>query len=77
MALLSCFAPVVQEALETVRIVTLLPFDIDPRKPVYARSGWEIPQLEWSEFNYHSDLQTDTVVLKRTDSLLMEMARKP
>ncbi|MCY4018000.1 MAG: hypothetical protein OXG39_01205 [Chloroflexi bacterium] len=56
--------------------MTLLPFDDDPRKPVYARSGWEIPQLEWSEFIYHSGLQTETVVRQRTDSLLRDMARK-
>ena len=75
-ALLSCFALMVYEALETVGIVTLLPFEIDPRRPVYARSGWEIPQLEWSEFIYHSALQTETIVRQRTDSLLMEMTRK-
>ena len=56
--------------------MTLLPFEVDPRKPVYARSGWEIPQLEFSEFVYHSGLQTEIIVRQRTDSLLRDMARK-
>ena len=55
--------------------MTLLPFEIDPRNPVYARSGWEIPQLQWSEVIYHSVFQTETFVRQRTDSLLAEMAR--
>ena len=54
--------------------MTLLPFEIDPRKPLYARSGWEIPQLQWSEVIYHSLMQTETFVSRRTDSLLCEMA---
>ena len=56
--------------------MTLLPFEIDPRMPVYARSGWEIPQLQWREVIYHSLMQTETFVGQRTDSLLSDMARK-
>ena len=62
--------------METVGFVTLLPFDVDPRKPVYARSSWEIPQLQWSEVSYHSVYQTEAFVRQRTDSLLAELARK-
>lgn len=56
--------------------MTLLPLEVDPRRPVYARSGWEIPQLQWSEVIYHSVYQTESFVRQRTDSLLSEMARK-
>lgn len=54
----------------------MLPFEDDPRKPVYARSGWEIPQVQWSEVIYHSLMQTEIFVGQRTDSLLADMARK-
>lgn len=44
--------------------------------PVYARSGWEIPQLEWSEFIVHSKWQSQFFVHNRTDSLLRALERK-
>ena len=70
-------APVAEVAPERdLDIVTLLPFDGDPRKPVYARSGWEIPQLEWSEVIAHGRWQSEFFVRNRTDSLLRAMERK-
>lgn len=56
--------------------MTLLPFDSDPRKPVYARSGWEIPQLEFSELIEQKRWQNEFFVRNRTDSLLRALERK-
>ena len=56
--------------------MTLLIFDNDTRKPIYARSGALIPQA------YHSDIlnasigQTTEAVKRRTDYLLGVMSKK-
>ena len=57
---------------KTVKM-TFLSFDVDHRKPVYARSGWEIPQLEYSDFTYHVQSQTATAVQRRTDSVISSL----
>ena len=56
--------------------MTLLPFEIDPRKPVYARSGWEIPQLVFSELIEQSRWHSEFFVRNRTDNLLRALERK-
>lgn len=56
--------------------MTLLPFDDYPRKPVYARSGWEIPQLEFSLLIEHNRWQNEFFVRNRTDSLLRALERR-
>ncbi len=56
--------------------MTLLPFEDDPRTPVYARSGWEIPQVDFSELIEHSEWQSEFFVRNRTDSLLRNLERK-
>ena len=56
--------------------MTLLPFEDDPRKQVYARSGWEIPQLDFSELIEQSRWQSEFYVRNRTDSLLRNLERK-
>ncbi len=56
--------------------MTLLPFEDDPRKPIYTRSGWEIPQLEFSELIEQSRWQSAFFVRNRTDSLLRTLERK-
>lgn len=56
--------------------MTLLPFDDDPRKPVFARSGWEIPLLEFSQLIEQSRWQDEFFVRNRTDSLLRALEGK-
>ena len=56
--------------------MTLLPFEDDSRKPIYTRSGWEIPQLEFSELIEQSRWQSEFFVRNRTDSLLRTLVRK-
>ncbi len=56
--------------------MTSLSFDVDHRKPVYARSGWEVPQVEFSYYTQHQQWQTEFYVRNRTASLLRAMERR-
>ncbi len=56
--------------------MTLLPFDDDPRKPVYARSGWEITLPAYAEYLALTEYQTEGDIQRRTDSVINTLAGK-
>ncbi len=56
--------------------MTLLIFDNDTRKPIYARSGALIPQANHSDVLNASIGQTTEAVKRRTDYLLGVMSKK-
>ena len=53
-----------------------LPWEPDRRKPVYARSGWQIPLPELREFIQLREYQTEPHVRRRTNVLLGAMEKK-
>lgn len=54
----------------------ILPWESDVRKPVYTRSGWKIPQLEFAEYLEQVKGQTKPLVRNRTATLLKALERK-
>lgn len=57
--------------------MTILPFDreIEHPKPIYARSGWEIPQPNPNDIEAAQKSQTLDLVRIRTKSLIRDMTR--
>lgn len=57
--------------------MTILPFDsdIEHPKPIYARSGWEIPQPNPNILDAERKSQTLDLVRIRTESLIRDMTR--
>ena len=54
----------------------ILAWEKDSRKPVYARSRWEIPQLDFPEYVRQLRWQTEPLVRNRTDTLLKVLEKK-
>ena len=55
---------------------TILPWEPDDRKPIYTRSGWKIPQLEFAEYLERLKGQTEPLVRNRTSTLLTALEKK-
>jgi len=57
--------------------MTILPFDreIEHPRPIYARSGWEIPQPNPNDIEAAQKSQTLDLVRIRTKSLIRDMTR--
>ena len=56
--------------------MTLLPFEDDPRKPVFARSGWEITLPPYAEYLALSEYQTENDIQRRTNFMIGVLAGK-
>lgn len=54
----------------------ILPWEPDIRKPVYTRSGWKIPQLDFAEYLERLKGQTEPLVSNRTSTFLRALEKK-
>lgn len=54
----------------------ILAWERDGRSPVFARSNWEIPQLDFAEYVRQSRWQTEALVRNRASATLKALEKK-